>query len=282
MDGLGEALRTTGEGWREGAGFGGRCWIGWMVIGEEDGSDSFSDDRGSDDSSGWRLRGWAASAARGEEWAWSRLGTLGLDAPQGGSVRSRARGRWGVSRERRGWQSGGETQEEGLGAWPREGGSGTRREREFWLGRGRRGGRVSSGRRGVARTRERRRPQQRRRGRQDRTGTGSDSIRGGDGIGGFCDTDSNDDRDGEDRDSDDDSRGRGLSVETWARFDRAFERWVRDEVRDRGQQQRQGRRQQLQRRGRQLTASATTRNSDDSEDRDSNDSDGDSGGDGEL
>jgi len=56
-----------------------------MVIGE-DGSDSFSDDRGSDDSSGWRLRGWAASAARGREWAWSRLGTLGLDALGEGSV----------------------------------------------------------------------------------------------------------------------------------------------------------------------------------------------------
>jgi len=56
-----------------------------MVIGEEDGSDSFSDDQGSDDSSGWRLRG-GRRRRRGGEWAWSRLGTLGLDALGEGSV----------------------------------------------------------------------------------------------------------------------------------------------------------------------------------------------------
>jgi len=57
-----------------------------MVIGEEDGSDSFSDDRGSDDSSGWRLRGWAASAARGRVGVVALGGTLGLDALGEGSV----------------------------------------------------------------------------------------------------------------------------------------------------------------------------------------------------
>jgi len=185
-----------------------------MVIGEEDGSDSFSDDQGSDDSSGWRLRGWAASAARGGvgvvalggRWVWMRSGRFSL---------SRARGRWGVSREGE-WQSGAERRRR-FRCVSREGGFRTRREREFGLGRGGRRGSRFIWQTGCCENAERRRPQQRRRGRQDRTGTGSDSIRGGDGIGGFCDTDSNDDRDGEDRDSDDgDSRGRGLSAETWA------------------------------------------------------------------
>jgi len=92
-------------------------------------------------------------------------------------------------------------------------------------------------------------------GEGDRTGRGpaATASRGGDGIGGFCDTDSNDDRDGEDRDSDDgDSRGARFECGDVGRDStERFEGAVGDEVRDRGQQQRQGRRQQLQRRGRQ-------------------------------
>jgi len=224
-----------------------------MVIGGEDGSDSFSDDRGSDDSSGWRLRGWAASAARGGvgvvalggRWVWMRSGRVQSESrfEEGGACLARGGG------GSRGRDAGG-----GFGCVSRRRVRDETREGSSGWARREGGGRVSSGRRGVARTRERRRPQQRRRGRQDRTGTGSDSIRGGDGIGGFCDTDSNDDRDGEDRDSDDgDSRGRfecgDVGRDSTERFEGAVA--VGDEVRDRGQQQRQGRRQQLQRRGRQ-------------------------------
>jgi len=210
MDGLGEALRTTGEGWREGAGFGGRCWIGWMVIGGEDGSDSFSDDRGSDDSSGWRLRGWAASAARGGGWgrgrAWGRWVWM-----RSGEVQSesRSRRRWGGSREREGSQ-GGETQEEGSGACrEKEGGDET--PGEFRLrGAAGGGGRVSSGRRGVARTQERRRPDS---DGDSRTGRGPAGRRRRTASATRTATTTATAR----TDSDDgDSRGRGLSAETWA------------------------------------------------------------------
>lgn len=153
-----------------------------MVIGEEDGSDSFSDDRGSDDSSGWRLRGWAASAARGRSGRGRAWGDVGSGCARGrvqSESRSRKVGR--VSREGGGVAVGGRDAGGGFGCVSREGGFGTRRERGVRVGarREERGGSRFIWQTGVARTRERRRPQQRRRGRQDRTGTGSDSIRGG-------------------------------------------------------------------------------------------------------
>jgi len=224
-----------------------------MVIGEEDGSDSFSDDRGSDDSSGWRLRGWAASAARGRSgrgrawgrWVWMRSGRVQSES------RSRKVGR--VSRGGEGGSQG-RTQEEGSGAC-REGGFGTRRERGVRVGARREEGGVAFHLAdGVLRERgndgDRNSD-----GEGDRTGRGpaATASAAGDGIGGFCDTDSNDDRDGEDRDSDDgDSRGARFECGDVGRDStERFEGAVGDEVRDRGQQQRQGRRQQLQRRGRQ-------------------------------
>jgi len=77
-----------------------------MVIGEEDGSDSFSDDRGSDDSSGWRLRGGRRRrrgggrgvVALGGRWVWMRSGRVQSES------RSRKVGR--VSREGGEGQSG--------------------------------------------------------------------------------------------------------------------------------------------------------------------------------
>jgi len=98
-----------------------------MVIGEEDGSDSFSDDRGSDDSSGWRLRGWGGVGGEGRECGRGRaLGTLGLDALGEGSVWPRSR-KVGRPCEREGSGSQGQTQEEGSGCVSLEGGFRTRR-----------------------------------------------------------------------------------------------------------------------------------------------------------
>lgn len=183
-------------------------------------------------------------------------GTLGLDALGGGFSLSRARGRWGVSREREGeWQSGARRRRrvrvrvarrrvrdetrEGSSGWGAAGGEGGV---AFHLADGVLRERGSDGDRNSD-------------GEGDRTGRGpaATASAAGDGIGGFCDTDSNDDRDGEDRDSDDgDSRGSRFECGDVGRDStERFEGAVGDEVRDRGQQQRQGRRQQLQRRGRQ-------------------------------
>jgi len=106
-----------------------------MVIGEEDGSDSFSDDRGSDDSSGWRLRGWAASAARGRSGRGRAWGDVGSGCARGrvqSESRSRKVGR--VSREGGGVAVGGRDAGGGFGCVSREGGFGTRRERGVRVG----------------------------------------------------------------------------------------------------------------------------------------------------
>jgi len=221
MDGLGEALRTTGEGWRE------RGGVRWSMLDWMDGDRRGGRQRqlqrrpGQRRQQRWRLRGGRRRRRGGEEWAWSRLGDVGSGCARGGFSLSRASRKVGrVSREGGGVAVGGARRRRRVRVRvARKEGSGRDARGSSGWGAAGGGGRVSSGRRtgccenaGATATQ-----QQRRRGRQDRTGTGSDSIRGGDGIGGFCDTDSNDDRDGEDRDSDDgDSRGRGLSAETWA------------------------------------------------------------------
>jgi len=232
----------TVRGWRRGRGFGGRCWRRRETIGEgrtrrlqrRPGQRRPQRTRGR---GGWRRRRREGGVGRGRA-----RGRFGLDALGGGfSLSALEEGGACVARGRVERRSGARRRRRVQGRVAR-GEFGTRRERRVRIGarREERRDRVSSGRRGVSRARERRRPQQRRRGRQDRTGTGSDSICERDGSGGFCDTDSNDDRDGDSR---------------WVKFGcgdagrdstELFEGAVGGGVRDRGQQR--GRRRQLQRR----------------------------------
>jgi len=224
-----------------------------MVIGEEDGSDSFSDDRaattaavggcgvggvGGEGESGQRGRAWG-------RWVWMRSGRVQSEVAleEGGACLARGRGAV------RGRDAGG-----GFRCVSREGGFRTRRERGVRVGarREERGVafHLADGvlrERGATATatataratgqdgdRQRQHPRRGRHRRLLRHGQQRRPRRRG-------------------PDSDDgDSRGRGLSAETWRRDStERFEGAVGDEVRDRGQQQRQGRRQQLQRRGRQ-------------------------------
>jgi len=74
MDGLGEALRTTGEGWREGAG------VRWSMLDWMDGDRRGGRQRQLQRRPGQRrqqrlaVAGVGGVGGEGEEWAWSRLG----------------------------------------------------------------------------------------------------------------------------------------------------------------------------------------------------------------
>jgi len=254
MDGLGEALRTTGEVGEKGRGFGGRCWIGWMVIGEEDGSDKLQRrPGGSDDSSGWRLQGWAASAARRAgvvalrgRWVWMRS--------RGGFSLESRRGRWGVSRGGRGVAVGGQRRRRRVRGACREKEVQDETRPEFRLGA--RGGREGSrfiwqtgccGNAGATATAT----ATARATGQDEGPAATASAAGTASAASATRTATTTAT----------ARTRTTTTATvGARFEcgdvgrdstERFEGAVGDEVRDRGQQQRQGRRQQLQRRGRQ-------------------------------
>jgi len=132
MDGLGEALRTTGEGWREGAG------VRWSMLDWMDGDRRGGRQRqlqrrpGQRRQQRWRLRGGRRRRRGGGVGVVAR-GDVGSGCASGrvqSESRSRKVGR--VSRGR-GVAVGGETQEEGSGA-SREGGFGTRRERGVRVG----------------------------------------------------------------------------------------------------------------------------------------------------
>jgi len=220
-----------------------------MVIGEEDGSDSFSDDQGSDDSSGWRLRG-GRRRRRGEGVGVVALGDVGSGCARGGFSLSRAR-RWGVSRERRegsrGRDAGGgfrcvsrrrvqDEDAEGVRVGARrEGGVAFHLADGVLRERGSDGDRNSDGEatgqdRGPAAT---------------ASAAGTASAASATRTATTTATARTDSDDG-------DSRGARFECGDVGRDStERFEGAVGDEVRDRGQQQRQGRRQQLQRRGRQ-------------------------------
>jgi len=222
-----------------------------MVIGEEDGSDSFQRRPGQRRQQRLAVAGWAASAARGEEGVVA-LGDVGSGCARGGFSLSRARGRWGVSREREGEGSRGRDAGGGFGCVARRRVQDETRG-EFGLGRG--------GRRGVAFhladgvLRERGSDGDRNSdGEGDRTGRGPAATASAAGTASAASATRTATTTATAR------TGTATTATVGARFEcgdvgrdstERFEGAVGDEVRDRGQQQRQGRRQQLQRRGRQ-------------------------------